>query len=67
MTLPARAAVALSAAVSAAALTIFLAVPAQAVTTGWRVAFTHHYGVQNNASGYLTVVAPGTHNAWADT
>ena len=65
MTIPARVAAALGAAMSAAALTITPAIPAQAATTGWRVVFTHHYGVQNNASGYLTVIAPGTRNAWA--
>lgn len=53
------------AAISAAALTITAAAGAQAATTGWRITFTRHYGVQANASGYQAVVAPGTRTAWA--
>jgi hypothetical protein len=65
MSLSRRAAVVIGAALSAATLTLALGLPVQAATAGWHVAFTHHYGSPANASGYLTVIAPGSHDAWA--
>jgi hypothetical protein len=60
-----RRAALLGATLATAALTLTMSLPAQAATPGWRVIFTHHYGTSANASGYLTVVAPGNRNAWA--
>lgn len=55
----------LTAAASAAALVLTVGTPAQATTTGWTVAYTHHYGPATNYSGYtaVAVLAPG--DAWA--
>jgi hypothetical protein len=40
--------------------------PAQAATTpGWRAVESHHYGVAANYSGYTTVLATSSSNAWA--
>jgi hypothetical protein len=60
-----RAAAVLGGAMSMAVLALAVGTPAQAATAGWRVVFTHHYGSPKNGSGYLTVVAPGRHDAWA--
>lgn len=50
---------------AAAILALAVAVPGQAATTGWRVAFTHHYGVATNYSGYTAVAVPGPGDARA--
>jgi hypothetical protein len=51
---------------SAAVLAMAPAALAQAASgTGWRVAFSHHYGAQATESTYLAVTAPGKGVAWA--
>jgi hypothetical protein len=56
----------LGAAVSAAALALAPALPAQgAESNGWRVVFTDHYGAAANQSSYQTVVATSGQDAWA--
>jgi hypothetical protein len=65
MRLSRRAAAVLGSALPLTALMLASGVPAQAATAGWHVVFTHHYGSPNNSSGYLTVIAPGSKDAWA--
>lgn len=65
MNLRYRAVVSLSAAATAATLSLALAVPAQAATPGWRVVFGTHYGASTTDSGYVTVVAPSKLDLWA--
>jgi hypothetical protein len=60
-----RAAAVLGSVLPLTALMLTAGVPAQAATTGWHVVFTHHYGSPNNSSGYLTVIAPASGDAWA--
>lgn len=53
----------LGAAVSATALALAPVLPAHgAVSNGWRVVFTDHYGAAANQASYQTVIAliPGT-------
>ena len=65
MKLPGRAYPVVGAATAAAVL-LALSGPAQgAVSTGWRVVFTHHYGAATNNSVYAAVVATGKSDAWA--
>jgi hypothetical protein len=52
------------AAVSAVALILGTAIPAQAATLGWRQVLSQSYGSANESS-YQTVVAVGKNNAWA--
>jgi hypothetical protein len=60
-----RRAGAVGACLCAAAMTLSMAAPAQAATTGWRPFFRQHYGAQANFSGYMAVVASGKNDAWA--
>lgn len=60
-----RAVGSLSAVLAATALSVALAVPAQATTPGWRVVFGTHYGAATNYSGYLTAIAPSKLDLWA--
>ena len=64
MNLRYRAVVSLSTALTATALSVALAVPAQATTPGWRVVSSTHYGAATNYSGYMTVIAPSQLDAW---
>ena len=50
---------------SATALALVLAGPAQAAATGWRVVFSHHYGAAKHICAYDAVIAPGARDAWA--
>ncbi|HEV2376957.1 MAG TPA: hypothetical protein VGS19_32935 [Streptosporangiaceae bacterium] len=51
---------------SAAAIALASGLSAQgAVSSGWRVVFTHHYGAPSNNSLYTAVAATSTHDAWA--
>jgi hypothetical protein len=65
MSFPRRAAAAVGGALSLTLLTLAAAVAAQAAATGWRIVFTHHYGAAKDASGYFTVIARGSKDAWA--
>src|SRR5215472_14103243 len=65
MKLPHRAAAALGATLTATAVSLAVAVPAEAATPGWRVVFSKHYGAATNFSGYLTAVAPSKLSLWA--
>jgi hypothetical protein len=61
-----RSRAALTAAASAAALTLAPGAPARAARApGWHLVFTSHYGRATNYSGYTAVVAPDGHDAWA--
>lgn len=52
--------------VTATALVLAAALPAQGATTStWHVVFSHHYGPATDFSGYLTGLATSTNNAWA--
>ena len=51
--------------VSAVALALGMAVPAQAATPGWRQVLTRHYGPAADYSAYGAVVAPSKNSAWA--
>jgi len=53
------------AAVSAVALMLGTASPAQAAALGWRQVLSQHYGAATNASLYQSVVATGKNSAWA--
>jgi hypothetical protein len=56
---------AIAVALSVAGLIAGAALPAQAATTGWREAFSTHYGADANNSVYNTIVATSGKNAWA--
>lgn len=56
---------ALSAATFAAALMLTTRTPSQAATTGWAVAYTHHYGPAANYSYYSAIAVPAASNTWA--
>jgi hypothetical protein len=67
---------AVTAAITMAAATALAAGPAQAsarpagparasASTGWRVAYRHHYGAADTYGNYASVVAPGKNDAWA--
>jgi hypothetical protein len=65
MNLAFRAVASLGAALTAVALPLAYALPAQASTPGWRVVFGTHYGAATDYSGYLTAVAPSKLDLWA--
>jgi hypothetical protein len=66
MTLPARAGLMISVGVSAAALAISAAIPAQADTSsGWRRSATVHYGSASTYSSFFDVAALSSKQAWA--
>jgi hypothetical protein len=52
-------------AVSTAVLTLALTAPAQAVSAGWIVALTRHYGPATNYSAFTATAAASTTDAWA--
>jgi hypothetical protein len=61
-----RVAVIFGAALPVTALLLATGAPVQAATaTGWNVVFTHHYGAATKASGYVSVIAPTSKDAWA--
>jgi hypothetical protein len=64
--MPARAGLMISVGVSAAALALSAAVPAQAAASrGWHRTLTVHYGSANTYSGFVDVAALSSKQAWA--